>query len=37
MSPDNGEKKRRRVDKWLQSVDEYGMMLFAVTHITHDI
>ncbi|KIN02617.1 hypothetical protein OIDMADRAFT_102728 [Oidiodendron maius Zn] len=37
MSPDNGEKKKRRVDKWLQSVDEYGMMLFAVTHITHGI
>ena len=27
--------RRRRVDKWLESVDEYGTMLYAVTICTH--
>lgn len=27
--------RRRRVDQWLQGVDEYGTMLFAVTSCTH--
>jgi hypothetical protein len=34
LSQDSRE-KQQRVDRWLQSVDEFGMMLFAVTHITH--
>ena len=28
-------KQRERVDKWVESVDEFGMMLFAVTLGTH--
>lgn len=34
--PESGrEARRKRVDKWLGSVDEFGMMLFAVTSVTH--
>lgn len=30
-SPDNGSARRReRIDRWVQSADEFGMMLFAV-------
>jgi hypothetical protein len=29
------EARRKRVDKWVESVDEFGMMLFAVTSVTH--
>lgn len=29
--PEFGTVERRRVDKWLSSVDEFGMILFAVT------
>lgn len=28
-------RRRRRVDQWLESVDEYGTMLYAVTSSTH--
>jgi hypothetical protein len=31
------DERRRRVDRWLESVDEFGMMLFTVTHITHGV
>ena len=35
-APETGaEERRKRVDKWLASVDEFGMMLFAVTLVTH--
>ncbi len=27
--------RRRRVDQWLEAVDEYGMMMYAVTSRTH--
>ena len=27
--------RRRRIDQWLQDVDEYGTMLYAVTSCTH--
>ncbi|KAF2814232.1 uncharacterized protein BDZ99DRAFT_459940 [Mytilinidion resinicola] len=31
LSPDTGSKGRReRIDRWVQSADEFGMMLFAV-------
>lgn len=34
--PETGaEDRRKRVHKWLASVDEFGMMLFAVTLVTH--
>lgn len=34
--PSHGDhEKTRRMDQWLRSVDEFGMMIFAVTHITH--
>jgi hypothetical protein len=29
------EARRGRVDRWLSDVDEFGMMLFAVTSVTH--
>lgn len=29
------EERRERVSRWLRSVDEFGMMMFAVTSITH--
>jgi hypothetical protein len=29
------QERRRRVDQWLQDVDEYGTMLYAVTSCTH--
>ncbi|OZJ02838.1 hypothetical protein BZG36_04355 [Bifiguratus adelaidae] len=29
--------RRKRVDKWLESVDEFGMMLYAVTLATHGV
>jgi hypothetical protein len=29
------DERRRRVDRWLETVDEFGMMLFTVTHLTH--
>jgi len=29
------EVRRKRVDRWLETVDEFGMMLFAVTSVTH--
>ena len=29
------EERRKRVDKWLGSVDEFGMMIFAVALVTH--
>ena len=39
ISPDLDEhgvaERRRRVDQWLEGVDEYGTMLFAVTSCTH--
>lgn len=28
-------RRRRRVDQWLESVDEYGTMMYAVTSSTH--
>jgi hypothetical protein len=35
-APEAGlEERRKRIDKWLGSVDEFGMMLFAVTSVTH--
>lgn len=34
LPPTKGENKPRE-DRWLQSVDEFGMMIFAVTHLTH--
>ena len=35
-APETGVKERKkRVDKWLGSVDEFGMMIFAVTLGTH--
>jgi hypothetical protein len=34
--PDNElVERRKRINRWLKSVDEYGMMLFAVTLGTH--
>ena len=27
--------RRRRIEKWVQEVDEFGMMLFAVTSHIH--
>ena len=34
--PETGsEGRRKRVEKWLTDVDEFGMMLFAVTLVTH--
>jgi hypothetical protein len=34
--PSHGDQeKTRRVDRWVRSVDELGMMVFAITHITH--
>ena len=34
--PETGaEIRRKRVDRWLTSVDEFGMMLFAITLVTH--
>jgi len=29
------EQRRRRVDQWLENVDEFGTMLYAVTSCTH--
>jgi hypothetical protein len=35
-APESGiQERRKRVDKWLGSVDEFGMMLFAITLATH--
>jgi hypothetical protein len=35
-APDSAvEARRKRVDKWVESIDEFGMMLYAVTSITH--
>lgn len=35
-APETGiTERRKRVDRWLASVDEFGMMLFAVTLVTH--
>lgn len=35
-APETGiEERRKRVDRWLESVDEFGMMLFAITLATH--
>lgn len=31
----NRDERRRRVDRWLETVDEFGMMMFTVTHLTH--
>jgi hypothetical protein len=28
--------RKRRVDKWVESVDEFGMMLYAITSVTHE-
>lgn len=28
-------KRRKRVDRWLESLDEYGTMMYAVTNCTH--
>jgi hypothetical protein len=36
LSPETGSAQRRkRIEKWVQSVDEFGMMLFAVCAHIH--
>ncbi|EPE07465.1 zinc c6 finger domain protein [Ophiostoma piceae UAMH 11346] len=30
-------RRRRRVDQWLEGIDEYGVMLYAVTSCTHGV
>ena len=29
------EERKKRIDRWVKSVDEFGMMLFAVTAHTY--
>lgn len=33
--PHGHEESRRRIDHWLPSVDELGIMIFAITSVTH--
>ncbi|KAF4962893.1 hypothetical protein FSARC_9049 [Fusarium sarcochroum] len=35
MSEEDINERRRRVDRWLEGVDEYGTMLYAATSCTH--
>lgn len=35
LSQDDVRERGHRVDRWLEAVDEYGTMLFAVTSCTH--
>lgn len=35
MGEDDVAKRRSRVDQWLEDLDEFGMMIYAVTSCTH--
>lgn len=37
MSEDDIAKRRSRVEQWLEDLDEFGMMIYAVTSCTHGI
>lgn len=37
FSAESIEKRQRRIDQWVQGVDEYGTMLYAVVSCTHEV